>query len=112
MLPTHCRDYQCGAKAARASAWEAIAHHCYEPGFAWDLEFVSVAGSLGYDIVEVPIVWEDHPDSTVDTISTAVELGTALVDVRRRTDALARSPRHRHTDTTDESVLTELGADE
>ena len=109
VLPTHCRDYQCGAKAVRAEAWDAIGHHCYEPGFAWDLEFVSVAGSLGYDIAEVPVAWEDHPDSTVEPVSTAVELGTALVDVRRRTDALAASPRYRDVQATDRSTLMRLG---
>jgi glycosyltransferase involved in cell wall biosynthesis len=108
MLPTECRDYQCGAKAVRAEAWEAIGHHCYEPGFAWDLEFVSVAGSLGYRIAEVPIEWEDHPDSKVDPVSTSIELGAALVDVKRRTDALAESPRHNDVQKTDHSRLMHL----
>ncbi|MFC7131169.1 glycosyltransferase [Haloferax chudinovii] len=109
MLPTQCRDYQCGAKAVRADAWEAVGHHCYEPGFAWDLEFVSVAGSLGYEIAEVPVDWEDHPDSTVSPISTSIELATALVDVKRRTDAIATSPRFRDTTKTDHSKLMKLG---
>jgi glycosyltransferase involved in cell wall biosynthesis len=107
MLPTQCRDYQCGAKAVRDDAWEAIGHHCYESGFAWDLEFVSVAGSLGHDIMEVPVEWEDHPDSTVDPLSTSLELATALIDVKRRTDAIAMSPRHRNTTPTEHSTLTE-----
>jgi glycosyltransferase involved in cell wall biosynthesis len=106
LLPTKCRDYQCGAKAIRAEAWNEIGHHCYEPGFAWDLEFVSVAGSLGYEIAEVPVDWEDHPDSTVDPLSTSVELATALVDVRRRADAIASSPRFRGVTKTTQSKLT------
>jgi len=112
ILPTQCRDYQCGAKAVRAEAWDAIGHHCYEPGFAWDLEFVSVAGSLGYEIAEVPVDWEDHPDSTVNPISTSIELGTALVDIKRRTDAIATSPRHRNATPTDHSKLMKLGDDD
>ncbi|MDS0300237.1 glycosyltransferase [Halogeometricum sp. S1BR25-6] len=112
MLPTQCRDYQCGAKAVRADAWEAIGHHCYEPGFAWDLEFVSVAGSLGYEIAEVPVVWEDHPDSTVNPLSTSLELATALVDVKRRTDAIATSPRHRNATPTAHSKLMKLGGED
>jgi len=106
MLPTECRDYQCGAKAVSADTWETVGHHCYEPGFAWDLEFVSVAGSLGYDIAEVPIDWEDHPDSTVDPIATSIELATALVDVRRRTDAIGTCPRFRDVTKTEHSNLT------
>lgn len=106
ILPTKCRDYQCGAKAVRREAWEAIGHHCYEPGFAWDLEFVSVAGALGYEIAEAPVDWADHPDSTVDPLSTSVELATALFDVNRRTNAIATSPRFRHIITTNRSRLT------
>lgn len=106
LLPTKCRDYQCGAKAVQAEAWNVIGHHCYEPGFAWDIEFVSVAGSLGYEIAEVPVDWEDHPDSTVDPFSTSVELATALVDVRRRADAIASSPRFRNITKTTQSTLT------
>lgn len=106
MLPTKCQDYQCGAKAVSAEAWDEIGYHCYEPGFAWDLEFVSVAGSLGYDIAEVPVDWEDHPESTVDPILTSIELATALVDVKRRTDAIATSPRFHDVTKTDQSKLT------
>jgi len=112
MLPTQCRDYQCGAKAVRTEAWQAIGHHCYEPGFAWDLEFVSIAGSLGYGIAEVPVDWEDHPDSTVNPVSTTIELATALIDVKRRTDAIAMSPRHRGVTKTDQSKLMKLGGDD
>lgn len=109
MLPTQCHDYQCGAKAVRREAWTDIGHHCYEPGFAWDLEFVSVAGSLGYEIAEVPVDWEDHPDSTVNPVSTSIELATALVDVKRRTDAIAASPRFRNVEPTDHSKLMKIG---
>jgi Glycosyltransferases, probably involved in cell wall biogenesis len=109
LLPTKCYDYQCGAKALRAEAWDEIGHHCYESGFAWDLEFVSVAGSLGYGITEVPVEWEDHPDSTVDPVWTTVELGRALLDVRRRANAISDSPRYRDIQPTPRSKLTYTG---
>jgi len=109
LLPTKCYDYQCGAKALRAEAWDEIGHHCYESGFAWDLEFISVAGSLGYEIREVPVEWEDHPETTVDPFWTTVELGRALLDVRRRADAIAASPRYRDIQPTPRSKLTYSG---
>ena len=93
LLPTRCYDYQCGAKALRAAAWDDIRHYCYERGFAWDLEVLSVADALGYGIREVPVTWEDHPDSTVDPIPTAIELGRALLAIRSRTGAI--TPHHR-----------------
>ena len=64
-----------------------------EPGFAWDVELVTFADSLGYRVVEVPVVWEDHPESTVHPVWTAVELGRALVSMRRRASALDRTDR-------------------
>jgi glycosyltransferase involved in cell wall biosynthesis len=112
MLPTQCRDYQCGAKAVRANAWDTIGNHCYEPGFAWDLEFISVAGSLGYTIAEVPVRWEDHPDSTVAPFATSLELATALVDVKRRTEAIKSSPRYHDVQATDQSRLMRIGQDD
>ncbi|MFO7833219.1 MAG: glycosyltransferase [Halohasta sp.] len=111
LLPTACYDYQCGAKALRAEAWREIGHHCYEPGFAWDLEFIAVAGALGYRITEVPVTWEDHPESTVDPLSTSLELGRALFDVRRRARAITTSPRYRDVQPTHGSTLSPTDGD-
>lgn len=82
LLTTACYDYQCGAKAVGADAWQEIREHCRKEGFAWDLEFVSVAGSLGYDIAEVPVEWNDQPDSTVHPFWTTVELAVAVCTIR------------------------------
>jgi len=98
LLPTRCYDYQCGAKALRAAAWSDIRHYCYERGFAWDLELLSVADALGYGIREVPVTWEDHPDTTVDPIPTAVELGGALLAIRSRTGAITPHDRVQSAD--------------
>lgn len=84
LLTTSCYDYQCGAKAVRADAWQDISERCRKEGFAWDLEFVSVAGSLGYDIAEVPVEWNDRPDSTVHPFWTTVELAVAVCSIRYR----------------------------
>lgn len=111
ILPTQCRDYQCGVKAVSADAWDSIGHHCYERGFAWDLEFVSVAGALGYDIAEAPVVWEDQSDSTVDPLSTSLELLTALINVKRRADAISTSPRYIDNQQTDSSEIRKYGSD-
>jgi glycosyltransferase involved in cell wall biosynthesis len=104
MLPTKCRDYQCGMKAIDRGAWENIGKHCYESGFAWDLELVSVAGSLGYDIIEVPITWEDHPNSTVKPILTPIELATALINIRRRVNIISSSSRYKDITKTEDQI--------
>lgn len=83
-LTVQLRDYQCGAKAMSREAWQSIRPSISEPGFAWDVEVLGVAGALGHSITEVPVVWKDHPDSTVETSRAVPELLRALFDVRRR----------------------------
>jgi glycosyltransferase involved in cell wall biosynthesis len=94
LLAVDLHDYQCGAKAVRRDTWEQVRAHLYEPGFAWDVEFVAMAGALGADVAEVPVRWEDQPGSTVSPASTALELFRALLAVRHRAKLLADHPLH------------------
>lgn len=87
-------DYQCGAKALTRDAWGRVREHLYEPGFAWDVELVAMAGALDLRVVEVPVTWEDAPGSTVSPVSTAVSLARALVAARHRAKRLKRSRLH------------------
>lgn len=89
LLDVQLRDYQCGAKAMTRETWLAIREQLYEPGFAWDVEVVSMAGALGFDIEEVPVIWVDHPDSTVTTSNAVPELLRALIRARRRSRDIA-----------------------
>jgi glycosyltransferase involved in cell wall biosynthesis len=82
--PVELRDYQCGAKAMTRDVWQSIRGSVTEPGFAWDIEVLAIAGVLGYEIEEVPVIWEDHPDSTVATSQAVPELLRALRSVRKR----------------------------
>ncbi|MFB6146421.1 MAG: glycosyltransferase [Halobacteriaceae archaeon] len=91
-------DFQCGAKAISAAAWDRIRPHVYESGFAWDLEVLAVAAALDLDIAEVPIEWEDRPGSTVDPVRTTADMFRALVGVRHRVKAMQGSPWHRLAD--------------
>lgn len=87
-------DYQCGAKAMTRETWRGIRTHLYEPGFAWDIEVVAMAGALDSTIVEVPVVWEDHPDSTVAPVAAVIELLTALFSARHRARRMEGHPIH------------------
>ena len=87
-LSVELRDYQCGAKALERAVWESIREHLTETGFAWDVEVIELAGALGHSIVEVPVIWEDHPDSTVSTTQAVPDLLQALFSVRRRSRRL------------------------
>jgi len=88
LLTVDLYDYQCGAKAIDAAAWEQVRDHLYEPGFAWDVELVAITGALDLRVVEVPIAWEDQPGSTVSPVRTSVALFRALLAARHRAKQL------------------------
>ena len=90
----HLYDYQCGAKALSREAWEAVRAHLYEPGFAWDVELVAMAGAFELDVAEVPITWEDMPGSTVSPLRTSLRLGRALFVARHRAKQIRNSRVH------------------
>ncbi|WP_435069947.1 glycosyltransferase [Haloplanus sp. C73] len=84
LLDVHLHDYQCGAKALTADAWARIRHYLHEPGFAWDIELLAVADAVDCRIVEVPVVWEDRPESTVSPVETTLRLARGLFTARHR----------------------------
>ncbi|MFT4930988.1 MAG: glycosyltransferase involved in cell wall biosynthesis [Natronomonas sp.] len=94
LLDAELYDYQCGAKAIHRDAWTAVREHLYEPGFAWDIELVAMAAALEFRVAEVPVVWEDKPESTVSPVSTVVEMGVALLAARHRSRLLRDDPIH------------------
>ncbi|MFB6155859.1 MAG: glycosyltransferase [Haloferacaceae archaeon] len=94
LLDVGLYDYQCGAKALTASAWREVRRHLYEPGFAWDIELVAVAGALDQRIVEIPVVWEDQPGSTVSPVQTSLRLARGLLVSRHRAKVLRKDRLH------------------
>jgi glycosyltransferase involved in cell wall biosynthesis len=94
LLSVDLYDYQCGAKALTRETWRRVRGHLYEPGFAWDVELVAMAGALDCRVLEVPVVWEDQPGSTVAPVGTTVELLRAVLAVRHRAKLLADHPLH------------------
>ena len=94
LLDVGLHDYQCGAKAITAEGWEAVRGHIYEPGFAWDVELIAVAGALDLRVAEVPVEWHDRPGSTVSPVRDSVRLGRALVAARHRAKQLRDSRLH------------------
>ena len=86
LLDVSLYDYQCGAKALTASAWQQIREDLTEEGFAWDVELLAFAGAHSLTVQEVPITWYDHPDSTVPPVRAAVDMGAALLRTSLRTN--------------------------
>jgi glycosyltransferase involved in cell wall biosynthesis len=94
LLDADLYDYQCGAKALTREAWDAVRVHLYEPGFAWDVELVAMAGALELNVCEVPITWEDMPRSTVSPVRTSIRLARALFVARHRAKQIRNSRVH------------------
>ncbi len=94
LLSVPLYDYQCGAKAITADGWTAVREHLYEPGFAWDIELVAMAGALDLRVSEVPIEWHDQPGSTVSPVSTSLSLGWTLLTARHRAKRLRNDRLH------------------
>jgi glycosyltransferase involved in cell wall biosynthesis len=104
LLDVQLHDYQCGAKALTREAWRRIRSHLHEPGFAWDIELLAVAAATGCRIVEVPVVWEDRPDSTVSPVRTSLRLARGLVVSRHRARLLRDDRLHALLDDRREST--------
>lgn len=94
LLDVPLYDYQCGAKALTAKAWVDVREHLYEPGFAWDIELIAVAGAFGHRVAEVPVVWEDQPNSTVSPVETSFKMARGLLRSRHRARTIRQDRLH------------------
>ena len=94
LLPVRLHDYQCGAKAIDAAAWNCIKDDLYEPGFAWDVELIAMAGAHDLTVTEVPVEWEDRPGSTVDPVEDSLRMFRALLTSRHRAKQLDNDRLH------------------
>lgn len=92
ILPVKLYDYQCGAKAVCAETWNLLREELVSPGFAWDIEFVTIADALGATVTEVPIVWDDQPGSTVELGGTTSEFAFALFRSWHRAGVIRGDP--------------------
>ncbi len=75
-------DSQCGFKAFRRPAAEAIFGRQRLDGFGFDVEVLWLARRLGYRIVEVPVVWRDDPESHIRLVQDSAGMLLDLVRVQ------------------------------
>ena len=105
LLDVSLYDYQCGAKALTAAAWTEARAHLHEPGFAWDVELVAVVDALGGRVAEVPVDWEDQPDSTVSPVADTLGIARGLLVARHRARRLRGHRLHRALDRSDPALV-------
>ena len=83
-------DSQCGIKAFRASAAEAVFSRCETDGFAFDLEALLRAAEMKLGITEVPVRVLVHGDSKVRVVRDTVRILSDTRRIKRRIRAEKR----------------------
>lgn len=85
-------DTQCGFKAFRSSVAQEIFSRQTIDGFAFDVEVLMLAQTLGYKVDVLPVKWVNSPDSKVRIWIDPVKMIWDLMKIRRR---VRRSVRER-----------------
>lgn len=91
LLSTSFYDYQCGAKALSSEVWDTIQTQISQSGFAFDLELIEMANINGFSINEIPVIWDDVPQSTVNPITDSVSMAMSLFTIRYRSKQFRRN---------------------
>jgi glycosyltransferase involved in cell wall biosynthesis len=73
------RDFQCGLKAFRTPAAKLLFGLSTTNGFAFDVEVLSLAHTIGYRLEEVPVSWEAVSGSHVRPIRDSVTMGAEVM---------------------------------
>jgi glycosyltransferase involved in cell wall biosynthesis len=76
-------DAQCGFKAGRREAIQALLPAVEDDSWFFDTELLYLAQRNAFTIHEVPVRWVDDPDSRVDILATAREDLRGIVRLRR-----------------------------
>lgn len=79
---TKFKDAQCGFKAISRRTADNILPLVKDNAWFLDTELLLLAGKAGYGIKEVPVHWEDDPDTRVKIVSTAWEDVKGLLRLR------------------------------
>ena len=77
-------DSQCGCKAYRGEAAEAIFSRTQTKGFAFDFETILWAQKLRYGILEMPVKIINHRESKVNVLRDTFRMLKELRQIRKR----------------------------
>ena len=76
-------DTQCGFKAFRRSAAQAIFARQTFDGFVFDVEILYIARRLGLEVREVPVVWRNSPDTRVGALRDSLAMFRQILRIRK-----------------------------
>lgn len=77
-------DSQCGCKAYRGEAAQAIFSRTETKGFAFDFETILWAQKLGYKIMEMPVTIVNHRASKVNVVRDTFKMLKELEQIKKR----------------------------
>jgi dolichyl-phosphate beta-glucosyltransferase len=101
-------DTQCGFKAFRRAAAEAIFSRQKTVGFAFDVEILFIARRLGLSIEEIPVNWHAQPGSKVNLVTDSIKMLWDISHIRWLQRGLVTTKDHRREghDSTDASQVS------
>jgi len=79
---TDFKDTQCGFKAFTAEACDIVFPRQTIEGFGFDAELLFIASLHGLHIEEIPVRWENSPDSRVQAVRDSARMFRDLLQVR------------------------------
>lgn len=77
-------DSQCGFKAYRTDAAHRIFSDMETDGFAFDIEVLTIAKSMGFTICEMPVKIINHRESKIHVLSDSVKMLGDLLKIKKR----------------------------
>ncbi|ADP83107.1 Protein of unknown function DUF3367 [Pseudofrankia inefficax] len=89
-IPLDLADTQCGFKAFRHTEAKVIFGLSQVAGFAFDIEVLAIARSLGYRIAEVPVRWTEQPHGTFNALRHTPAMLADVVRARRNVHRAVR----------------------
>ena len=72
-MGTHFRDAQCGFKAMSRAAADVLLPHIADNGWFFDTELLVIAEKRRFRWKEIPVAWEEDPDTRVKVVKTALD---------------------------------------
>jgi dolichyl-phosphate beta-glucosyltransferase len=76
-------DTQCGFKMFRRQAVRAVFERQTIDGFSFDVEILLIAQRLGFQIRDLPVRWENSPETKVRIVRDSLHMLFDLIRVRR-----------------------------
>lgn len=84
IVPLKVADTQCGFKAFRREAAQAIFSRQTVVGFAFDVEVLLLAEHFGYKTADLPVRWVNSPDSKVHIVRDSLRMLLDTFRIRRQ----------------------------